>query len=116
MKIVAVVVNVAFLAFSLLAIATDGPPVGVPYVFLTALVLLVPAATLFALLASRFSPPRDLALAGFNAVLFAAICVAVAQPHSSEPGYVPYAVLAAFTPGFSALFFLFRGRALPRAA
>lgn len=116
MKVVAVIINAGFVVFSLLVVATDGPPTSLLYGLLTASVLLVPAATLYVLVSSRVRPRRDFVLAACNAALFAAILVAVAQPHSSEPGYIPYAVLAAFTPGFSALVLLFRGRALPRAA
>lgn len=116
MKTLAIISNAAFLAFTLLVLATDGPPTGVVYVLLTASMLLIPAATLVGLFTSRSSPRRDVALATCNAALLAAICAAAAQPHSAEPGYVPYVVLAALTPGVSALVLLLRGRALPRAA
>jgi hypothetical protein len=115
MKALAIISNAAFLASTLLVLATE-PPTGAVYFLLTASMLLIPAATLVGLFTGASSPRRDFALATCNAALLAAICVAAAQPHSLEPGYVPYVVLAALTPGISALVLLLRGRALARAA
>lgn len=111
MRVLAVVCNVVFFAFTCLVLVTDGVSREAPYIALTALMLLVPVATALVLVRSRGAVAVERLAAVANLVLLAGIVAAMVDqyPHPDEEGFVTYAVLAAVTPVLSAVALLRRG-------
>ena len=115
-------------AFTMLVMSTDGPPTKPVYVVLTALLLLVPALTVFALVrggtgrawlgGGAAAPARSAALARAAAVCNTALVAFMGwalvdqHPHPSEKGFVAYVVMMLATPTLSAAVLLWsvRGR------
>lgn len=112
MKPLALICNVVSLAFTLLVLATDGPPTKPVYVVFGLLLLLIPLFTLLALIRpgilSASSRLVFRAAAIGNLLLLAFVCWALVDqhPHPDEPGFIPYAVLVLLTPALSALVLL----------
>ncbi len=99
MKAVAVLCNVVLFLFTCLVLVTDGVPREMSYVVFSLVLLLIPAVTAFVLVRGASRTVMVLA-AVCNVVLLARICWAYVQeyPHPSEPGFVPYMIVAVATP------------------
>ncbi len=99
MKLVTALCNAVLFLFTLLVLAVDGPPTKAPYIIFTAIVVLTPALTLFALARERLDRVRKLAALG-NVVMLGLFCWAFVDqyPHPDEQGFVAYTVLMVATP------------------
>jgi len=120
MRVPVVLVNLVSMALTMLVVAGDGPPTKPAYVALGAMLLLVPALTIFALVrggAGRAwlskgpvggAAPGGGALARAAAVLnmllvaFIGWAIVDQHPHPREEGYVAYVVLMIAAPTVSA--------------
>ncbi len=128
MRVLAIVCNLVSVAFTLFVMATDGPPTKPIYVVFSALLLLVPALTMFALVrggtgwgwlaGSKKAPAAGAALARAAAVCNMALVAFMGwalvdqHPHPSQKGFVAYVVMMLATPTLSAAVLLWsvRGR------
>jgi hypothetical protein len=127
MRALAVLCNLVSVAFTLFVMATDGPPTTPIYFVFSALLLLVPALTMFALvrggtgrgwLGAKAAPAGGAALARAAAVCNMALVAFIGwalvdqHPHPSEKGFVAYVVMMLATPTLSAAVLLWsvRGR------
>jgi len=128
MRALAIVCNLVSVAFTVFVMATDGAPTKAVYVVLTALLLLVPALTVFALVrggtgrawlaGGKEAPAAAAALARAAAVCNMALVSFIGwalvdqHPHPSEEGFVAYVVMMLATPTLSAAVLLWsvRGR------
>ncbi len=114
MKLLTALCNAVLFLFTLLVLAVDGPPTKAPYIVFTAIVVMTPLVTLFALFREGFGRVRKLAALG-NAVLLGLFCWAFVDqyPHPAEEGFVAYVVLMVATPILSVVAL---SRGLPRRA
>jgi len=128
MRALVILCNLVSAAFTMLVMATDGPPTKPIFVALGALLLLVPALTVFALVragAERAwlaggteAPAGSAALARAAAVCNMALVAFIGwalvdqHPHPREEGFLAYVMMMLATPTLSAAVLLWsvRGR------
>jgi hypothetical protein len=119
MKRLTILCNVVLAVLSLMIVVTEGFPQEPAYVALTVLIVLVPVFTVFAIV-------RRPGGGGANILPFAIFCnlvllglaawaMVVQYPYAEGPSVIPFAVLAAFTPGLSVTTLLGAARAQRRA-
>ena len=100
---VAIVCNALLCAFTGSVILTDGAPRDALYAVFGALLLLVPALTVWVIL--RGGPVLKLAALAANVVLVVSVVLAIVDqyPHPSEDGFVAYVLVVLVTPVLSAV-------------
>lgn len=114
MKALTVLCNVVFLSFTALVLVTDGISRQPAYIVLTLLLMLVPLFTLIVLLTrsgeSRPAEKNVAEIANLALLVLIGWAFMAQYPHPREAGFVPYLLLALFTPALSvAVLFFQRG-------
>ena len=119
MKIVAIVLNVLLIGFTVMVTMTDGPAVQTGYIVFSFMLVLIPTLNVIVISRSgvkggRYSSPRagmKIMTIVCNIVLLASVCWALIDqyPHPKEPGLLEFELLAILTPLLSMAVILLRG-------
>ncbi len=124
MKPLMLICNFVLFGFTCLVLAVDGAPEDPAYIALTLLLLIMPAASVFAMVGTGGRRAHALAAGAaaaaraigiVNIGLFILICVAIVDryPHPREQGLLAFVALALLTPILNAFMLLRRNGDLP---